>query len=119
MKILPLIRQAVRADLPQILEIYHELTEDPSDKISIDEAGKKFEKLMSYPDYKLYVAGFEYQIIGTFALLIMDNLAHRGEPSSIVEDVAIRREWQRKGIGREMMKYAMEKSRQKGCYKMV
>ncbi len=113
------IREAVLDDLPVILEIYRELTEDPEDKISIVEAGKKFEKIKSYPDYKIYVAEYRNKIIGTFALLIMDNIAHRGEPSSIVEDVAVKKEFQGKGIGKEMMKYAMIISRQKGCYKMV
>lgn len=113
------IRQAVNDDLPKVLEIYRELTEDPEDKISLVEAEIKFKKINSYPDYKLYVAEYENQIVGTFTLLIMDNLAHRGEPSAIVEDVAVKKELQGKGIGKEMMKFAMEVGRQKGCYKLV
>ena len=114
-----LIRPALEEDLPQVLEIYQGLTEDPDDKISLTEAERKLEKLKTYPDYNLYVAENENRILGTFALLIMDNLAHRGEPSSIVEDVVIRKDWQGRGIGKKMMKYAMDLSRQKGCYKMV
>ncbi len=113
------IRTAEKKDLGKILELYHGLTEDPDDKITLETAQTKFEKLKTYPDYKLYVAELNNEIVGTFALLIMDNLAHRGEPSSIVEDVVIRRDLQGKGIGRDMMNYAMEISRQKGCYKMV
>jgi GNAT superfamily N-acetyltransferase len=33
--------------------------------------------------------------------------------------VVISREWQGKGIGKEMMKYAMNISKQMGCYKLV
>ena len=29
------------------------------------------------------------EIVGTFALLIMDNLAHLGAPSGVVEDVVV------------------------------
>ena len=114
-----LIRTAEKKDLESVLELYHCLTEDPEDKISLTEAIEKFEKMKTYPDYTLYVAEYNDEIAGTFAVLIMDNLAHRGEPSSIVEDVVIRRDLQGKGIGREMMKFAMKISRQKGCYKMV
>ena len=114
-----IIRTAEKNDLEKILELYYGLTEDPDDKITIDNAVEKFEKLKTYPDYKLYVAEQDNKIVGTFALLIMDNLAHRGEPSSIVEDVVIRNDLQGKGIGKEMMNYAMEVSRKKGCYKMV
>lgn len=117
--IIPLIRTAEKNDLKKILELYHELTEDPEDKISLQEGEEKFAKLKTYPDYNLYVAEYKGEIIGTFALLIMDNLAHRGEPSSIVEDVAIRKDMQGKGAGREIMNFAMNISRQKGCYKMV
>lgn len=113
------IRTAEKEDLNKILELYHGLTEDPDDKISLGEAVEKFEKLKTYPDYKLYVAEYKNEIAGTFAVLIMDNLAHRGEPSSIVEDVVVRSDLQGKGIGGEMMQFAMKVSRQKGCYKMV
>jgi len=113
------IRTAEKKDLDMILELYHGLTEDPQDKITLRHAEEIFEKLKIYPDYKLYLAEFNNEIAGTFALLIMDNLAHRGEPSSIVEDVVVRKDLQGKGIGKEMMKYAMGISRQKGCYKIV
>ena len=115
----PHIRLAEKKDLEMILELYHGLTEDPEDKITLPEAEKKFEKFSLYPDYKLYVAEYKNEIVGTFALLIMDNLAHRGESSSVVEDVVIRNDLQGKGIGKVMMNFAMDVSRKKGCYKMV
>ena len=113
------IRPAEKGDLEEILKLYHCLTEDPEDKISLMEAEHKFEKLNSYPDYHLYLAEYNNEVAGTFALLIMDNLAHRGEPSAVIEDVVIKNDLQGRGIGREMMNFAMEKSREKGCYKMV
>lgn len=113
------IRPAKKADLEKILELYRELTDDPEDRITLVEAQKKFDKLNTYPDYHLFIAEHNNEIIGTFALLIMDNLAHRGEPSAIVEDVVIRKDVQGIGAGKAMMNFAMEKSREKGCYKMV
>ncbi len=113
------IRPAEKGDLEEILKLYQGLTEDPEDKISLREAEQKFEKLNTYPDYHLYLAEYKNEVVGTFALLIMDNLAHRGEPSAIVEDVVIRKDLQGRGIGKAMMNFAMEKSRESGCYKMV
>ncbi len=113
------IRSAAKGDLEKILELYYGLTEDPEDRISLREAEQKFDKLKKYPDYHLFIAEYNNEAVGTFALLIMDNLAHRGEPSAIVEDVVIRKDLQGIGIGKEMMKFAMERSREKGCYKMV
>jgi GNAT superfamily N-acetyltransferase len=113
------IRLAEKKDLPELLNLYRELTEDPADKISLIEAEEKLDRIKFYPEYHIYVAELANKIVGTFALLIMDNLAHRGEPSAIVEDVVILKEMQGKGIGKNMMNYAMEISRKKGCYKMV
>ncbi len=113
------IRQAEYKDLSKILILYEGLTKDPDDRISLETARAKYEKLKTYPDYHIYVAEVENEIVGTFALLIMDNLAHRGEPSAIIEDVVIRKDLQGKGIGKEMMKKAMNLCSEKGCYKMV
>ena len=49
----------------------------------------------------------------------MDNLAHQGAPSGVVEDVAVLNDLQGKGIGKLMMEFAMEKCKEAGCYKLV
>ncbi|MDI9871491.1 GNAT family N-acetyltransferase [Flectobacillus roseus] len=113
-----LIRQATISDLPSILQLYAEVL-DKGQVLSLSEAEVLFQKMSSYPNYKVYVAEQEHQVVGTFALLIMDNLAHRGTPSGIVEDVAVQENLQGKGIGRQMMKYAMQVCSEAGCYKLV
>jgi GNAT superfamily N-acetyltransferase len=55
--------------------------------------------------------------VGTFALLIMDNLAHLGAPSAIIEDVAVDPDWQGHGVGKAMMEHALTICRERGCYK--
>lgn len=112
------IRQAGKQDLPKILEIYELLSNPEDEPISIDEVSGIFERINSYPDYKVYIVESEGQTVGTFALLIMDNMAHGGLPSGILEDMAIVPDWQRKGIGKQIMEFAMDYCRGKGCYKM-
>jgi GNAT superfamily N-acetyltransferase len=87
--------------------------------LSVPEAEVLFLKMGNYPNYKVYVAELNNQVVGTFALLIMDNLAHQGTPSGIVEDVAVQASLQGKGIGRQMMQYAMQVCGEAGCYKLV
>jgi GNAT superfamily N-acetyltransferase len=65
------------------------------------------------------VARIGAEVVGTFALLIMHNLGHRGAPSAIVEDVAVAPEWQNRGVGRVMMEFAMWRSREARCYKLA
>ena len=52
-------------------------------------------------------------IVGSFALLIMDNLGHLGAPSAIVEDVVVDPALHGCGIGRQMMEFALTKSQEK------
>jgi GNAT superfamily N-acetyltransferase len=49
----------------------------------------------------------------------MDNLAHSGAPSGVVEDVAVRAGQRGQGIGKRMMEFALERCREAGCYKMA
>jgi len=104
------IRQAIKEDLPQILNLYAEVL-DKGEVLSLEQAETLFSKMTTYPNYKVYVAETESTIIGTFALLIMDNLAHLGTPSAVVEDVVVADNYQGKGIGKAMMIFAMENAK--------
>jgi GNAT superfamily N-acetyltransferase len=59
------------------------------------------------------------QIVGTFALLIMDNLGHFGVPSAVIEDVAVAPGWHGRGVGKTMMRYALTVAGTAGCYKAM
>ena len=112
------IRAATEADLPSILALYVEV-EDDGPVPSIEEARSIFARTKNYPDYTIYVAVLDGSIIGTFELLIMDNLAHMGAPSGVLEDVVVHRDWRGKGVGKQMVKFAMDRCREKGCYKLA
>jgi GNAT superfamily N-acetyltransferase len=112
------IREASILDLKRILNLYAVVL-DKGEVLSLEQAETLFKKMQTYPNYKVYIAENERAMVGTFALLIMDNLAHRGTPSGVVEDVAVLTELQGKGIGKMMMEFAMEKCKEAGCYKLV
>jgi GNAT superfamily N-acetyltransferase len=112
------IKEASVRDLSGILNLYSTVL-DNGNVLTIEQAETLFKKMQSYPNYKVYVAEKEGDIVGTFALLIMDNLAHQGTPSGVVEDVAVLNDLQGKGIGKLMMEFAMEKCKEAGCYKLV
>jgi GNAT superfamily N-acetyltransferase len=114
-----LVRPATAADIAGVLALYAQPDLDDGKVLPLDQAVALFERFGRYPDYTLYVAEQEREIIGTFALLVMDNLGHLGAPSGIVEDVVVAPARQSGGIGRAMMHFAMERCRQKGCYKLV
>ena len=112
------IRAATEADLASIVALYVEV-EDDGRVLSIERARSIYARMRSYPDYKVYVAMLGGSIVGTFALLIMENLAHMGAPSGVVEDVVVRGDWRGKGVGKQMMRFAMDRCRERGCYKLA
>lgn len=113
-----IIRKATSADIPMILRLYAQKEIDDGEILSIEEANVIFAKFHTYPDYTLYVAEIEKSIVGSFELLIMDNLAHKGSKSGIVEDVVVDDNFRSQGIGTKMMKYAIEICRNNKCYKL-
>ena len=112
-------REACRADLADILRLLAQPEMDDGDVLPLADAERIFDRMARYPDYRLYVAVVDGRIVGTFALLIMDNLAHQGAPSGVIEDVAVGPEWQGQGIGKAMMQYALRLCGEKGCYKLA
>jgi GNAT superfamily N-acetyltransferase len=113
------IRPAAAGDLAAVLELYAQPEIDDGDVLSIDEAARIHSRFSRYPDYTLYVAEQGGAVVGSFALLVMDNLGHLGAPSAIVEDVVVAPALHGRGIGQAMMRFALGRAREKGCYKLM
>lgn len=113
------LRPAIEPDLPEVLRLYAQPDMDDADVLPLAEAKSIWARMAAYPNYKLYVALQGTQVVGTFALLIMDNLGHLGAPSAVVEDVAVDPAWQGHGIGKAMMRRAIALAAESGCYKLA
>jgi GNAT superfamily N-acetyltransferase len=114
-----IIRDAERHDLPGVLALYAQPDLDDGVILPLHDAERIYARFARYPDYTLYVAEQDGRIVGSFALLIMDNLGHLGAPSAIVEDVVVGPVLHGRGIGRAMMRFAMARAKEKHCYKLV
>ena len=113
------MRPATEADLPADLALYAQPDLDNGHVLPVDEARRILKRFADYPDYTLYDDERGGVIVGSLALLVMDNIGHLGTPSAIVEDVVVAPEFQGEGIGRIMMDFARDVSRAKRAYKLV
>jgi len=113
-----LIRKATYDDLFDVLELYSQQDIDNGQILELNNAKTIFDKIKLYPDYNIYVAEIDNKIVGTFTLAIMDNLAHMGSKSGLIEDVVVLQSLQGKGIGKKMMQFAIEACKEKSCYKV-
>lgn len=111
------IRRAVPGDLPTILSLLQELGphEDP---LPLPRAHEIFAR-MNAANARVWVAEREGEAVGTYTLLIMDNLCHGGTPSAIIESVVVASHARGGRIGERMMRHAMERAAEAGCYKLA
>jgi len=117
------IRAATEDDIPRILELYKELVTSTSPAEtgrapSLDDYRRIYKHVRAMPGYELIVAEESGEVIGTTVILIVPNLSHSGLPWAVVENVVTDRRFQRQGIGRLMMEYAISRAREAGCYKL-
>ncbi|MDH3395630.1 MAG: GNAT family N-acetyltransferase [Nitrosopumilus sp.] len=82
-------------------------------------AEEVFEKINSNPDYIIAVAEIEGKIVGSTTLLIESKFIHQGGLVGHIEDVSVDKEFQGKKIGEKIMKYLLEVSKKRGCYKTI
>lgn len=113
------IRQAQSSDVAAVLTLYAQI--DFSNDAVLSEASAQtiFAEFSRYPSYRLFVAMDADKVVGSYALLVMHNLAHGGMPSAVVEDVVVASAEQGRGIGRQMMTHAKEQAKAAACYKLA
>ena len=113
------VREITANDLPAVLRLYAQPDLDNGNVLSLEQAEAIYARMASYPDYHIYAALADNVVVGTFAMLVMDNIGHLGTPSAVIEDVAVDPDCQGRGIGRQMMQYALSLANEKGCYKVA
>ncbi len=113
------IREATADDLLQVLALYGQPGLNDGNVLDENQARTIYAQFARYPNYRLYVgcdAQAPHEIIGSYALLVMHNLAHMGTPSAIAEDVVVHKAKRGQGIGRKLMAHALAQARAAGCY---
>jgi len=113
------LRKIAAADLPELLALYGQPSFNDGRVASLDEAAAIFARIETYPDYAIYFAETGGEVVGSLALMIIDNIAHWGKPTAMIENVVVREGRQGAGIGGAMMRAACEMAAAKGAYKVA
>jgi GNAT superfamily N-acetyltransferase len=77
-----------------------------------------FEAIQADPNQELIVAELDGEVIGTLQLMYLPSLSYQGGTRAQVESVRVTLSLRGRGIGAEMMKWAIERARQRGCHLM-
>ena len=68
---------------------------------------------------RTFVAREGSAVVGTATLIVEQKFIHRGGHVGHIEDVAVHRDHQRKGIGAALIRHATDEARKLGCYKVI
>src|SRR6266498_4774822 len=115
-----IFRLATRADLPSIVRMLaddelgsqRERVESPLPESYYS----AFEQINSDPNHELIVAERSGEVIGTLHLMFLPSVSFQGGLRAQIESVRIDKRFQSQGIGSQMMKWAMERAKQRGAY---
>jgi GNAT superfamily N-acetyltransferase len=115
-----LFRLARRADLPSIVRM-----------LADDDLGSQreryetplpesyylaFDQIDRDPNHELIVAERNGEVIGTLHLIFLPSVSFQGGLRAQIESVRVDKRFQSQGIGGEMMKWSMERARQRGAH---
>jgi len=87
--------------------------------IAPGEADAIFDRIDADANQALLVAESDLRVIGTLVLVVVQNLAHRGQPWAVVENVAVSESVRGQGIGTLLIEEAVRRARGARCYKLV
>ena len=82
-------------------------------------AERIFDKINLNPEQIIAVAVMDGKIIGSSTLLIETKFIHKGGKVGHIEDVVVKKEHQKKGIGEKIIIYLLRYAKEQGCYKTI
>lgn len=113
-------RLAKRADLPSIVQLLaddelgsqRERYEEPlSDSYYL-----AFDQIDQDPNHDLIVVEREGEVIGTLHLMFLPSISFQGGLRAQIESVRVDKRFQSQGIGSAMMKWSMQRARERGAH---
>ncbi|MEU4335577.1 GNAT family N-acetyltransferase [Micromonospora lupini] len=112
-----LFREAVRADLPAVIALLaDDVLGKARDFTEVDEAYERaFADISADPRNLLIVAEQGGELVGCLQITYIPGLGRHGAERSLIEAVRVRSDRRGQGLGRELMTWAIDQARERGC----
>ncbi|RQX16624.1 GNAT family N-acetyltransferase [Micromonospora ureilytica] len=110
-------REAVRADLPAVIALLaDDVLGKARDFTEVDEAYERaFAAIDADPRNQLIVAEQAGELVGCLQITYIPGLGRHGSERSLIESVRVRSDRRGQGLGRDLMTWAVDQARQRGC----
>ena len=103
--------------LPMILELYKQLNAE-EDPIDIHTANDLWDKI-NQSNIKYFIAIENNKVISSCYLSIIPNLTRGGKSIGFLENVITDKNYRQKGIGRALIRMAINHGKVNNCYKII
>ena len=112
-----IFREAVRADLPAIIALLaDDVLGKARDFTEVDAAYEQaFADNDAHPPTQLIVAESAGEMRRRLQITYIPGLGRHGAERSLIESVRVRSDLRGRGLGRELMGWAVDQARQRGC----
>ncbi|MFI6781053.1 GNAT family N-acetyltransferase [Micromonospora sp. NPDC050276] len=110
-------REAVRADLPAVIALLaDDVLGKARDFTEVDDAYEKaFADITADPRNQLIVAEQDGELVGCLQITYIPGLGRHGSERSLIESVRVRSDRRGQGLGRDLMTWAIDQARERGC----
>ena len=112
------MRLAQRQDLPDLLQLYTYLGDNPIPALDA-KLMRLWQTLLNDPQTAIIVAESQGHVVSTCTLTIIRNLTHDQRPYGIIENVATDPRYRRQGLGRRVLEEAVRIACENHCYKVL
>ena len=113
------VRDAQELDLPAIVALYADdelgsTREQPAEPLA-GEYLRAFAAIADDPRTRLVVAEVDDEVVGTLQLSFLPHVVRRGGERAQIEAVRVASSHRGSGLGRELLTWAVEQARERGC----
>ena len=112
------IREAQKADLEPLIELYMQLHGN-----RVPEFDERLELLWSGiiadRNHHIIVGTVDGRLVSSCALVVIPNLTHGQRPYALIENVITHADYRKRGFATRLLRYARDLAELENCYKIM
>lgn len=112
------IRPAEQADLPALQGLYRHLIAEET-PCRDDRAADILNRLQAFEGSAVLVGLLGAALVASCTVIVIPNLTRRGTPYALIENVVTDAGHRNKGLGKAILKAALDRAWAAGCYKAM
>lgn len=105
--------------LPQLLELYQHLHRQDEPLPEDDIVQATWDQILAMPGHHPLGLFIDGQLVSSCILVIIPNLTRGCRPYGLIENVVTHADYRGRGLGKEILRYALEFAWEQSCYKVM